>query len=169
LEILTYPHPLLRRPARPVDPRRPEARAAASALRAAFSTLAAHGLAANQIGLPVRAVLVRLGDEERVLLNPRIASRTPEVVVDWEGCLSLPGVEAEVPRAKGVVVLAQDEAGAPVELHLEDLQARILQHEVGHLDGELYVDLLPQAERRRVLAEYRKAREGQKETVPSLP
>lgn len=167
--ILTYPHPLLRRPTRPVDPRSPEAQAAASALREAFRTLAAHGLAANQIGIPVRAILVQLGGKDLVLLNPQITARTQEVVVDWEGCLSLPGVEAEVPRAKGVVVSAQDESGAHVELHLEDLEARILQHEVGHLDGELYIDLLPKEERRRLLAEYPKAREGQKETVPSLP
>lgn len=167
--ILTYPHPLLRRPARPVDPRSPEAQAAASALRTAFLTVAAHGLAANQVGTSVRAILVQLQGEKRVLFNPKIAARTQEVEVAWEGCLSLPGIEAEVPRAKGVVVRAQDEAGAPVELHLEDLEARIVQHEVGHLDGELYVDLLPKEERRRLLAEYRKAREGQMETVPSLP
>lgn len=152
-----------------MEPGSPEARAAAEALRAAFAEIEALGLAANQIGLSVRAMLVRLGDEERVLLNPEITERSDELVVGWEGCLSLPGVEAEVPRAKEVVVRAVDEAGTPVEIHLSELEARLLQHEVDHLDGELYVDLLPKDERRRVLAEFRAAREGRKESVSSLP
>lgn len=140
----------------------------AEALRAAFGKIEALGLAANQIGLPMRAILVRIGDEERVLLNPQIVERSAELVVSWEGCLSLPGVEAEVPRAKDVLVHAQDETGARVELRLSDLEARVLQHEVDHLDGELYVDLLPKDERRRVLAEFRLAQEQHKEKVSSL-
>lgn len=169
MEILTYPSPMLRRRTRPVVPGTAEACAAADALRAAFAKIEALGLAANQVGLPVRALLVRLGGEERVLFNPQITARSPELAVEWEGCLSLPGVEAEVPRAKEVVVRAVDEAGTPVELHLSELEARVLQHEVGHLDGELYVDLLPKDERRRVLAEFRAARRQGKERVSSLP
>jgi peptide deformylase len=153
--VLTYPNPLLRRPTRSVKPGTAEARAAASALREAFGQIEALGLAANQIGLSVRAMIVRLGDEERVLFNPTITARSEELVVDWEGCLSLPGVEAEVPRAKEVVVQAVDEDGAPVELRLADWPARVLQHEVDHLDGVLYVDLLPKDERRQALAEFR--------------
>ncbi|MCX7750766.1 MAG: peptide deformylase [Candidatus Bipolaricaulota bacterium] len=168
MAILTYPHPILRRRAKPVAPGSPEARRVAEALRAEFARLAAHGLAANQIGLPIRAILVRLGGEERVLLNPEVVARSAEVEVDWEGCLSLPGVEAEVPRAKEIRVRALGEDGSPVEFSLSDLEARVLQHEVDHLDGVLYVDLLPQGERRRVLAAYRQAREAPKETVPSL-
>lgn len=167
MAVLTYPHPILRRRAKPVAPGSPEARKVAAALREEFSSLAAHGLAANQIGLPLRAVLVRLGGEERILLNPEIVARSAEVEVDWEGCLSLPGVEAEVPRAKGVRVRAVGEDGSPVELALSDLEARVLQHEVDHLDGVLYVDLLSQGRRRAVLAAYRRAREGAKEKVPS--
>lgn len=167
MEILTYPSPILRRRTRPVDPRSPEACAAAAALRAAFNKFEALGLAANQIGLPVRAMVVRLGGEERVLFNPEIMARSSELEVKWEGCLSLPGVEAEVPRAKEVVVRAVDEAGVPVELRVSELEARLLQHEVDHLDGELYVDLLPRDERRRVLAEFRAARAEQKERVSS--
>ncbi|MDD5453384.1 MAG: peptide deformylase [Candidatus Bipolaricaulis sp.] len=165
---MTYPSPILRRPTRPVEPGSREARDVADALRAAFAEIEAHGLAANQIGLPVRAALVRLGDEEWVFFNPEIIARSEELEVEWEGCLSLPGVEAEVPRAKEVVVRALDETGAPVELHLSELEARILQHEVDHLDGELYVDLLPRDERRRVLAEFRAARDQREKRVSSL-
>ena len=80
-------------------------------MRATFGQIEALGLAANQIGFPVRAILVRLGDDVRLLFNPQIAHRIEELEVSWEGCLSLPGVEAEVPRAKDVVVRAVDEAG----------------------------------------------------------
>lgn len=140
-----------------------------AALRTAFGQIEALGLAANQIGLPVRAALVRLGEEERVLFNPEITARSDELIVGWEGCLSLPGVEAEVPRAKHVVVRAVDEDGAAIELHLSELEARVLQHEIGHLDGELYVDLLSKDERRRVLVEFRSVQEQHKEKVSSLP
>ncbi|MFH1609094.1 MAG: peptide deformylase [Candidatus Bipolaricaulota bacterium] len=166
--IVIYPNPILRRLARSVEPGSAEARAAAGVLRTAFGEIEALGLAANQLGLPVRAILVWLGDEERVLLNPTIVARSAELVVDWEGCLSLPGVEAEVPRAKEVVVQAVDEDGKPVELRLADFEARVLQHEVDHLDGVLYVDLLPKDERRQVLAEFRASVERQKEKVSSL-
>ncbi len=165
--ILTHPNPILRRPTRSVRPGSAEALAAAGALRTAFAEIEALGLAANQLGLPVRAILVRIGDEERVLLNPTIVTRSAELVVDWEGCLSLPGVEAEVPRAKEVVVQAVDEDGVPVELRLADFEARVLQHEVDHLDGVLYVDLLPKDERRQVLAEFRASTERQTERVSS--
>lgn len=165
---MTYPNPILRRPTRSVQPGSAEARKAAGALRAAFGEIEALGLAANQLGLPARAILVRIGDEERVLLNPTIAARSAELVMEWEGCLSLPGVEAEVPRAKEVVVQAADEGGKPVELCLADFEARVLQHEVDHLDGVLYVDLLPKDERRQVLAEFRAFVKQQKERV-SLP
>lgn len=97
MAVLTYPHPILRRRAKPVEPESPEARKVAAALREEFSSLAAHGLAANQIGLPLRAVLVRLGGEERVLLNPEIVSRSAEVEVDWEGASPFPGWRRRFP------------------------------------------------------------------------
>jgi peptide deformylase len=102
--------------------------------------------------------LVRLDAEERVLLNPQIKERSQELVVESEGCLSLPGVEADVARAQGVMVQAQDEEGHPVELRLDGLQARLLQHEVDHLDGVLFIDHLGASDRRRALREYRAAR-----------
>ncbi len=167
MAIKCYPDPVLRRPAQPVQPGSPEAQTAIAALRQAFREVQALGLAANQIGLPYRVVLVRLGEEEKVLLNPVIVERSPQLVEDWEACLSLPGVDSDVPRAEWVVVRAQDEEGRPVELKLEGLEARVMQHEVDHLDGVLYVDHLPVDERREVLRAYRSAQEKQKEQPPS--
>lgn len=156
--IRTYPDPVLRRRSRPVEPGGPEAKEAARLLREAFDPATALGLAAPQVGVSARVVLVRLDAEERVLLNPEIKERSQELVVESEGCLSLPGVEAEVARAQEVMIQAQDEEGQPIELRLDGLQARLLQHEVDHLDGVLYIDHLAASDRRRVLREYRAAR-----------
>ncbi|MCR4392281.1 MAG: peptide deformylase [Candidatus Acetothermia bacterium] len=164
--VRVYPDPILRRPAQPVQPGSDEARMAATSLRRAFAELEALGLAANQIGFPVRVIMVRLGDEDQVLLNPAIVARSSALSVESEGCLSIPGVEAEVPRAAEVVVHAMDEEGRPVELTLTDLEARLLQHEVDHLDGVLYVDHLPFSERRRILRAFREAQK-RKEQVTS--
>ncbi|MBC7093485.1 peptide deformylase [Candidatus Bipolaricaulota bacterium] len=163
--VRVYPDPILRRPARPVQPGSDEARLAAASLRRAFAELEALGLAANQIGFPVQVIVVRLGDEDQVLLNPAIVARSAEIEVDSEGCLSIPGVEAEVPRAAEVVVHAMDEEGRPVELTLAELEARLLQHEVDHLNGVLYVDHLPLSERRRILRAFREAQKQKKQVT----
>jgi peptide deformylase len=153
----------------------PEARAAAEALRGAFARIEGLGLAANQIGLLYRAAIVQLSqeDEEKpedlvptLLLNPRILWRSPDIVVEEEGCLSLPGVFAEVPRAKAVRVEYQDEEGKRHILEAWDLNARIIQHELDHLDGVLFIDHLSVSERQRVLRVFRELM-NRKEGVPS--
>jgi len=156
--IKTYPDPILRRPTKRADPGSPETQGAIAALREAFDPETALGLAANQIGHPVRVAIVRLGEETKVLLNPEVVERSEELEVESEGCLSLPGVEAEVPRPKRVVVRAQDEEGKELRLEAEGLEARLLLHEIDHLDGILYIDHLSAAERREVLRKYREVR-----------
>ncbi len=158
--IRTYPDPILRRPAKRAEPGSPETLEAIEALKRAFDPETALGLAANQVGYPIRAAIVRLGDEIKVLLNPEVVERSQELEVDSEGCLSLPGVEAEVPRPKRVVVRAQDEEGKEVRLELEGLEARLLLHEIDHLDGMLYIDHLPAAERKKLLKLYQEVRKS---------
>jgi peptide deformylase len=173
--VRIYPDPILRKPTHPVRVGSPEARAAAEALRGAFARIEGLGLAANQIGLLYRAAIVQLSqeDEEKpedlvpiLLLNPRILWRSPDIVVEEEGCLSLPGVFAEVPRAKAVRVEYQDEEGKRHILEAWDLNARIIQHELDHLDGVLFIDHLSVSERQRVLRVFR-ALMNRKEGVPS--
>ena len=142
--IKTYPDPILRRPTKRADPGSPETQGAIVALRGAFD--------------PERVAIVRLGEETKVLLNPEVVERSEELEVESEGCLSLPGVEAEVPRPKRVVVRAQDEEGKELRLEAEGLEARLLLHEIDHLDGILYIDHLSAAERREVLRKYREVR-----------
>jgi len=173
--VRLYPDPILRKPTHPVRPGGPEARAAAEALRGAFARIAGLGLAANQIGLLYRAAIVRLSPDEKedhgeipplVILNPRILWRSPEIVVEEEGCLSLPGVWAEIPRAKAVRVEYQDEEGQRHILEVQGLNARLLQHELDHLDGVLFIDHLSVNERQRVLRIFRELL-SRKEGVPS--
>jgi len=158
--IRVYPDPALRKPSKRAVPGEPETLAAVAALREAFDPDAALGLAANQIGHNVRVAIVRLGEETRIILNPEVVERSPDLEVDTEGCLSLPGVEAEVPRPKRVVVRAQDEDGGEIKLDLEGLEARLLLHEIDHLDGILFIDHLPADERREVLRRYKEVRES---------
>ncbi|MGQ9560532.1 MAG: peptide deformylase [Candidatus Oleimicrobiaceae bacterium] len=98
------------------------------------------GLAANQIGLLQRLIVVAEGDTVHVLINPEIVSWSTRTAVDTEGCLSLPGLQAQVERASKVVVRGLDQEGKEVELVARGLLARIFQHEIDHLNGVLFID-----------------------------
>lgn len=116
------------------------------------------GLAAPQIGVLSRVMVWRHPEEENeeyVFVNPQIVSRSEECNVAGEGCLSVPGCTVEVERANDVVVKAQDVRGTPLELEASGLVARIMQHEIDHLDGRLMLDRATPEERRRVLRELR--------------
>ena len=97
------------------------------------------GLAAPQVGILKRVVVIDIGEGPIELINPEIIEREGEVV-SIEGCLSVPGVFGEVPRPKRVKVKAQDKWGKSIEIEGEDLLARALCHETDHLVGELFVD-----------------------------
>jgi peptide deformylase len=110
------------------------------------------GLAAPQVGSLLR-LLVYHPDREspaRALVNPTVEHASPELVRDLEGCLSLGRalVQVEVPRAREVVVRARALDGAEVRIEAADGHARVLQHEIDHLDGVLMLDRVPAAERR---------------------
>ena len=113
------------------------------------------GLAANQVGLPLRFFVVNVTadaeqtDEEFVFLNPRIRRRKGTTAGE-EGCLSLPGLYADVERAEEIVVEAYDLDGEAFEMDLDDLPARVVQHETDHLDGVLFVDRLTPDDRLKV-------------------
>ncbi len=112
------------------------------------------GLAANQIGVLSRVLVWRhpeIETERYVFVNPQIVERSETCCTESEGCLSVPGASMEVTRAEEVVVEAQDLAGEPLSVHVTGLLARIIQHEVDHLDGYLILDRTSPEERRRVL------------------
>lgn len=115
-------------------------------------TMAAHdgaGLAAIQIGIPLRVVIFGVESNPRypeaeavpmtVLVNPDITPLVDDVTEDWEGCLSVPGMRGAVPRYTRIQYRGFDQFGEPVERVAQGFHARVVQHECDHLDGVLYV------------------------------
>src|SRR5437867_757186 len=102
------------------------------------------GLAAPQIGVSLRIVVIGIPDEEPfALINPEIVKTSGERRVD-EGCLSVPGYRAEVTRAQVVVAKGLGRDGKPLRIKArEDLLAQALEHEIDHINGQLYIDRLP--------------------------
>jgi len=108
------------------------------------------GLAAPQVGLPYRILVMDDGKGgAQTLIHPEIESRSG-TVREEEGCLSLPGVFGVVERTKTITVRAMDADGKPVSLEATGLKARIVQHELDHLDGVLFIDRLPPVTRDRI-------------------
>jgi len=103
------------------------------------------GLAANQIGVPLQVAVIELEETVTELINPQVVRASGEVV-DWEGCLSIPGFVAEVKRSAKVTVKARDRHGKEFRVKGEELFARALQHEIDHLNGVLYIDYLESLE-----------------------
>ncbi len=97
------------------------------------------GLAANQVGVLRRVIVVDDDEAPLALINPEILSSEGEAV-GTEGCLSIPGVQGEVPRATRIHVKALDRDGREQHFVSQDFQARVIQHEVDHLDGILFTD-----------------------------
>ncbi|TSC93421.1 MAG: peptide deformylase [Candidatus Berkelbacteria bacterium Licking1014_7] len=103
------------------------------------------GLAANQIGISKQMILVNTDPENikskiRIIINPKIISRSKETLIDKEGCLSVLGKKIAIARCIKVVVLGQNEKGERIKIKAKDLLARVLQHEIDHLNGKLIID-----------------------------
>ena len=99
------------------------------------------GLAAPQVGVSKKIVVIDVGDGPIVLINPKIVSGSGEDI-DVEGCLSIPGKQAYVKRMAEVVVKALDGEGKPIKIEGRGYLARALQHEIDHLNGILFIDLV---------------------------
>lgn len=118
------------------------------------------GLAAPQIGVPLRICVIDLtvgkrGGDLLTLVNPVFVSRDGMQLED-EGCLSIPGFTATVPRPAHAVVRAVDRNGLPVTIEGDGLLARALQHEIDHLDGQLFLDRLRGIKREMIVRKIRK-------------
>jgi peptide deformylase len=120
------------------------------------------GLAAPQIGISTRVIVVDLrredhpDDEPLALVNPRVVWASSETAKQTEGCLSIPTLEEIVERPAKIRVEALDPDGERVELHADDLLARALQHEIDHLDGVLFLDRVSALKRRMLLKKWKK-------------
>jgi len=98
------------------------------------------GLAAPQVGVPLRVIVIGMPEEEDlVLINPEIVRRRGERIID-EGCLSVPGYFGQIKRAESITAKGRDRDGKEVRLKAEGLLAQALEHEIDHLNGTLYID-----------------------------
>jgi len=145
LDIFTYPDKVLKRKTAPVDN-------IDGALQAVFDNMATTmyqapgiGLAAPQVGISQSFVIYDIAPKEdghdlHVLVNPRIVSREGEILSENEGCLSVPDFRADVKRAERILVEGVDRDGNPVRFEADGLLAIVIQHELDHLDGTLFID-----------------------------
>jgi peptide deformylase len=117
------------------------------------------GLAATQVGVLHRLLVYRVDTDGPlvVLVNPKLEWRSEELELGEEGCLSLPAVHLEIERHAQVRVLAQDQTGAELEIKAEGLEARVIQHEIDHLDGVLILDHVSRHERKEAMRAMRDA------------
>ena len=138
-EIVVWPDKVLTTPTRPVTEFGAPLEELLAEMDAAVREAEGVGIAANQIGVPLRVALVGRGDGTFFeIVNPQILSKDEQIVLR-EGCLSVPGEWEQVDRYRRVRVRFQDRTGATQEMDAEDQLAHIFQHEIDHLDGTVYV------------------------------
>ncbi len=128
------------------------------------------GLAATQVGVPLRVFVYDLGDPETplgVLINPEIVERSGSTKEE-EGCLSIPGLSELVERSERVVVRGLDGEGNGLLLEADGLLARCLQHECDHLDGVLFIDRLSPLKRRLLLKRWAKKEVVERQPSPAF-
>jgi peptide deformylase len=119
------------------------------------------GLAGPQVGLMERIFVVHVeGDKPRVFINPSILETSAETSKYEEGCLSVPGVWADVIRPEKVKVQAWNEKGRPFTIEVNGLLARVILHEYDHLEGVLFIDRLSEPKRAKVIAKYEKRKKA---------
>ncbi|MFU8831005.1 MAG: peptide deformylase [Wenzhouxiangella sp.] len=164
LSILEFPDPRLRRVAKPVEKVTDHERNMAANMLETMYEARGIGLAATQVNEGIRLVVMDLSearDEPRFFINPEILDRSGTQVCE-EGCLSVPGVYAEVERAEQVRVRALGLDGESFELEAEGLLAVCIQHEIDHLDGKVFVDYLSPLKRRMLEKRLRKQQRQEK-------
>lgn len=148
LDITTVPDPILRKKAHKVTDFGKEFQELVKNMIETMREAPGVGLAAPQVSVPLRLIVVEYGDDENeetppklyVLANPEIISVSEEKVNGIEGCLSVPDLVGEVERHESVSVKGLNRHGKPVQINAEGWLARIFQHEMDHLDGVIYTD-----------------------------
>jgi peptide deformylase len=169
LKVARMGHPVLRTPARAIDPGDVKSPRIQQLIDDMFETMTEYqgvGLAAPQIHESLRLFVAGFapapGDDddegERVplmaLINPEITPIGEATVDDWEGCLSIPDIRGKVPRARQIVVRALDRGGKRIELRASSFTARVIQHETDHLNGILFFDRMKSFETLTFIEEF---------------
>lgn len=163
LQVYEYPHPILKQKAVPVEQVDDELRKLLDDMLETMYDAPGVGLAAPQIGVSKRIVVIdaAMDDEEPApmyFINPEIVWRSEEKKICEEGCLSVPEMRAEVERPDSVRVKYLDYNGKACEILAEEFLAVVVQHELDHLDGVLYIDRISRLKRQMLLKKLEKAR-----------
>lgn len=167
LPIVTLPDPILRKLSRPVEQIDDALRRLADDMLETMYAAPGVGLAAIQVGVPRRLVVLDVADDDEepqplVLVNPEIVSLGAETRLHEEGCLSIPDVRVEIERPASLTLRYLDRHGEIRELTAEGLLATAIQHEINHLDGKLIIDFLSTLKRDMVVRKFKKqARTGE--------
>ena len=169
LEICTFPNPVLKQKSRPIQKIDPKILQLVQDMAETMYSAPGVGLAAPQVGHSLRLAVIDVTPADGpkkllVLINPEIVESWDEWEYD-EGCLSVPGVSAEIVRPEGVRVRFLDDEGRLQEEEFHRLWSRVLQHEIDHLDGRLFVDYLSPMRRALLL---KKLKELAKESKTRL-
>ena len=139
LEILKYPNPLLKKKSKAVKKIDGKIRKLIRDMSETMYAAPGVGLAAPQVGQLLRVIVTDIGEGPVSIINPKIVKRRGEQTF-IEGCLSLPNLEGPVTRAASVTIKGLDKKGGPFTIDAEALLATVLQHEIDHLDGILFID-----------------------------
>ena len=142
LSVLTLPEPILRQKSKRVKAIDGSVQKLVGDMIETMHSASGVGLAAPQVGVSLRVIIIGMPEEEEiVLINPEIVRRSGERLVT-EGCLSVPGYFGEIKRAQRVTVKGKDLSGREIRIKAEELLAQALEHEIDHLNGVLYIDHL---------------------------
>ena len=160
--VRKFGDPVLRSKARPIEVFDDALRDEISGMAALMHDSMGIGLAATQVGTLHRVLVYRVEHDSPVnaLVNPRLEWAGSEKEWMEEGCLSLPGVHVDVERPVDVRVRAQDERGEPIVVEASGLEARVIQHEMDHLDGVLILDRTPRDQRKEAMRVLREQAEA---------
>eukprot|EP00899_Mesostigma_viride_P004835 jgi/Mesvir1/14352/Mv09759-RA.1 len=174
LKIVLYPHPALRAPNKTVTVFDDSLKDLAKEMFEIMYNTDGVGLSAPQVGVNVKLMVYnpegeRGKGQEIVLVNPRITNKSKKMEVGEEGCLSFPGLYADVERHVGIKVEALDVQGRKVNLQLRDWQAKIFQHEFDHLEKTLFFERMTEEERAKIQGGLDKLVETWKTDHPTTP
>jgi peptide deformylase len=169
LRIRTFGDPVLRQRAREVDKITDLHKKLIADMFDTMREAPGVGLAAPQVGVMERIFVWEHEDRSGAFITPNIVTRSTDREEDEEGCLSLPGIVYPVGRSSEVTIEGLDAEANPVSIDASGLLARIFQHEVDHLDGVLFVDLLPEEMRREALTTLRNQALGLPTPAPEVP
>ena len=161
-KILYVPHPTLRQKSLDLKSIEKEDLLLAEEMMDIMMRAPGVGLAANQIGVLKKIVTINIQDKEKnfdnkyVLFNPKIISSSKKTVIMEEGCLSIPEQFADIERPKEILVEYTSEKKKLVKKRVNDVEARVLQHEIDHLSGKLFVDYLSSLKRNIIIKKVKK-------------